>query len=204
MFAGNMQRRKFLLIFAGQNLLTHMSEFNKMQTVKRRMYAMRNGVIADSLRKAGSPFRMIFGLNLPQLDEIAAETGKDKELALLLFADTNNRESTLLAPMIMPAEDMSIDSALEWFAASRCAETTDILCHKLLRKLPYAADIARKALLSGDDMMRYGGIRLLWNLLPSPATEMRPLIEAEAARCCPSTHRAATALLEEIEFFSGD
>ncbi len=39
--------------------------------IKQRLYAMRNGVIADSLRNAGSPYRSIFGLNLPQLTEIA-------------------------------------------------------------------------------------------------------------------------------------
>ncbi len=181
-----------------------MSEFNKMQTVKRRMFAMRNGIIADSLRKAGSPFRMIFGLNLPQLDEITADTGKDEELALMLFADSNNRESSLLAPMIMPEQCMTPELALEWLAGSQCVETTDIMCHKLLRKLPFAAALASTALEGDSDMVRYGGIRLLWNLLPTPASEMKELIQKEADRNCALTHRAATTLLEEIDFFSGD
>ena len=52
-----------------------MSDFNPLQNIKRRFFALRNGVIADTLRRAGSPFKIIFGLNLPQLAEIAAELG---------------------------------------------------------------------------------------------------------------------------------
>ena len=50
------------------------TSFNEMQTVKRHFFALRNGVIADALRRAGSPFRIIFGLNLPQIAEIAMKT----------------------------------------------------------------------------------------------------------------------------------
>jgi hypothetical protein len=78
------------------------------------------------------------------------------------------------------------------------------MCHKLLRKLPFAAALASAALEGDSDMVRYGGIRLLWNLLPSPASEMKELIQKEADRNCALTHRAATTLLEEIDFFSGD
>ena len=123
MFGGNMQRRIFCVPLL-KSFFESMSEFNKMQTVKRRMFAMRNGIIADSLRKAGSPFRMIFGLNLPQLDEIAADTGKDEELALMLFADRNNRESSLLAPMIMPEQCMTPELALGLPAANVSRQPT--------------------------------------------------------------------------------
>ena len=50
-----------------------MSEFNQIQLIKRRFFAMRNGIVADTIRKAGFDYRMIFGLNLPQLKDIAAE-----------------------------------------------------------------------------------------------------------------------------------
>lgn len=62
-----------------------MSDFSRLQHVKRRFFAMRNGVIADTYRRAGSPFRIIFGLNLPQITEIAAEFAPDSELAAELW-----------------------------------------------------------------------------------------------------------------------
>ena len=84
-----------------------MDKFNDLQIIKRRFFAMRNGIIADTIRKSGAPYRMIFGLNLPQIDEISRETGKNKELAEKLHADTSTRESQLLAPMLMPEEEMT-------------------------------------------------------------------------------------------------
>ena len=56
-------------------------KYNDMQLVKRRFFAMRNGIIADTLRSAGSPFKIIFGLNLPQIIDIASQTPHTIELA---------------------------------------------------------------------------------------------------------------------------
>ncbi|MDE6370251.1 MAG: hypothetical protein K2K92_02035, partial [Duncaniella sp.] len=84
-----------------------MPEYSPIQTIKRRFFAMRNGVIADTLRKAGLPYRIIFGLNLPQIAEIAEETGADEALARQLWADTGTRESMMLAPMIFPLSSLS-------------------------------------------------------------------------------------------------
>ena len=177
-----------------------MTEFNQMQKIKRNLFAMRNGIVADTLRKAGSPFPIIFGVNLPQLDEIAAATGKSEQLACELFNDCRCRESMLIAPMLMPIENMSQEMALEWLAKSKTAEVTDVLCHKLLRKLPDASVIVKKALGADTDMVRYGGIRLLWNLLPSPAKDFKKEIQKEVERNCPLTRRVAESLLEELDF----
>ncbi len=47
-----------------------MTSYSRMQEMKRAIYAMRNGVVADALRSARSPYRFIMGVNLPQLKEI--------------------------------------------------------------------------------------------------------------------------------------
>ena len=52
---------------------------------------MRNGIVADTLRKAGSPYRIIFGLNQPQISEIARVTGCNHEMAETLLADNHTR-----------------------------------------------------------------------------------------------------------------
>lgn len=184
--------------------LKTMAQFNEMQAIKRNFFAMRNGIVADSLRKAGSPFTIIFGVNLPQLDEIAVNTGKNKALALQLYNDTRTRESMLVAPMVFPPEEMTPELALEWLQKSKAVEVTDILCHKLLRKLPFAPQVAAAALQSTDSMLRYGGIRLLWNLLPSPAKEFKDDIKAEVMKNNPLTRRHAEMLLEEIDFLTDE
>lgn len=142
-----------------------MTEFSKMQRLKRRFFAMRNGITADALRRAGQPFRVIFGLNMPQLREIAGEFGPDEELARELWANRSTRESMLLAPMLIKPDGFS--DGLLWLSESPTPEVTDILCHSLLRHLPDAEKIACEAAASTDAMTRYGAIRLAYNLLNS-------------------------------------
>lgn len=170
--------------------------FNEMQTVKRRMYAMRNGVIADTLRKSGSPFRVIFGLNLPQLVEIAAGIGKDKDMAVRLWDNNATRESMLLAPMLMPAGDFTIEEALRWCSQVPAFEVADILCHRLLRHEPYALDLAKKLISDECSMMHYTGVRLMCNIAPRYPDEANRIGEAEMARDIPSTRQMASLLLE--------
>lgn len=143
-------------------------KYNRMQTVKRRFFAMRNGIISDTLRKAGSPFHIIFGLNLPQLVEIAEETGKDPGLAAQLWANTTTRESMLLAPMLVDASAVTVEQAREWIADIPCAEVSDILCHRLLRHIPDAWELAESLADSpAGKWSDYTALRLLFNLLGS-------------------------------------
>ncbi len=177
-----------------------MSEYNPLQTVKRRFFAMRNGIIADTLRRAGSPYRIIFGLNLPQIKEIAEMTGKDAGLAQLLWNNVSTRESMLMAPMIYPEEAMTQDVAQQWIDTAVCCEAVDILCHRLLRHLPFAWDLARANIESSVPLNRYAAIRLMWNLIATHAGCIRPLAEKEASLRSPLTYRAAADLVSEIDF----
>lgn len=170
--------------------------FNEMQTVKRRMYAMRNGVIADSLRKGGSPFRVIFGLNLPQLVEIAASIGKDRDMAVKLWANTATRESMLLAPMLMPAEEFSIEEAKEWGRQVPAAEVADILCHRLLRHLPFALELSRMLMADESPLAHYTGVRLMLNIASRYPDEARLTGERERALDLPATRQMASLLLD--------
>ena len=111
-------------------------KYNPMQTVKREFFAMRNGIISDTYRKAGTVFKIVFGLNLPQLVEIAGRTPHSRELAEALWANTTTRESMLLAPMLIDPETFSEEDARRWIASVCSYEVADILCHRLLRKTP--------------------------------------------------------------------
>lgn len=181
---------------------TSMSDFNQMQTIKRQMYALRNGIIADSLRKAGAGYKMIFGLNLPQIREVAQSLPPDRALAEELWADRRTRESMLLAPMIYPAEEMDLSTALRWVAETQHTEVADILSHSLLRHLPFAWDMAVTLAGEAEPMKRYMAMRLMWNLLTSHRDDIRPYAAAEAERGEELTRRVASTLVEEIDFLN--
>lgn len=167
-----------------------------MQTIKRRMYAMRNGVVADTLRKAGSPFPVIFGLNLPQIVEIASETGKDREMSMRLWTNTTTRESMLLAPMLMPVEEFTIGEAFEWCAQIPAFEVADILCHRLLRHEPYALELVQQLIASESEMMHYTGLRLMCNIASLYPEEARRIGEAELVSDVSATRQIASILLD--------
>ena len=178
-----------------------MTTFNEMQTVKRHFFALRNGIVADTYRKAGSNFRIIFGLNLPQIVEIAALTPKSAALADALWHNTTTRESMLLAPMIYPHDDFSRELAEKWIAEVPSVEVADILCHRLLRHMPYAADLAEAVSCSDSDIVRYTGLRLMFNLVSAMPQKALEYSRREAARNCQLTSRTAAMLIGEAEFF---
>ncbi len=142
------------------------TKYSPMQQLKRSMFAMRNGVVADALRQGGSPFKIIFGVNLPQLAEIASGCERSREFAARVWANSTTRESMLIAPMLMPPDEFDRSMAMEWISQVPTAEVSDVLCLKLLRHTDYALDLARELCQSPDDMARYTGLRLMCNLAP--------------------------------------
>ncbi len=177
-----------------------MTEFNKLQTVKRRFFAMRNGIIADTLRRAGSPYRIIFGLNIPQLNDIAAEIGKDAPLAIQLRDNVTTRESQMLAPMIYPIEELTESNAVEWIDAAQGTEAIDILCHRLLRHITFAYGLIHKYANSTVELQRYLSLRLLWSFVQSRPGEAKLIAKKELDRNSPLTRTVAYQLLDEADF----
>lgn len=178
-----------------------MTTFNEMQTVKRQFFALRNGIVADTYRKAGSNFRIIFGLNLPQIVEIAEQTPHSAALADSLWHNTTTRESMLLAPMIYPREEFTQELARQWVAEVPSVEVADILCHRLLRHMPYAAGLAASLADSDSEMERYTGLRLMFNLVAQKPQEALAYARREAARNCQLTAHTAAMLADEAEFY---
>lgn len=179
-----------------------MTTFNAMQAVKRQFFALRNGIIADHIRKATDKYKIIFGLNLPQLNDIAASTGKDDTLGDALWENRSTRESLMLAPMLMEASTFPKEKAEKWVNETPTQEVADILCHKLLRHTPYALELAEE--LSSSDasaMTRYTALRLMFNLLPASAAMAKTACEREIAAQNSETLSIAHRLLDELEFF---
>ena len=187
-------------------------EFSRMQQVKRQFFAMRNGMLAHQMRSRGLEYRVNFGLNIPQIKEIAAElldsgmsSSEQLELANRLWENANTRESRLLAPMLFPADIMPPQTAAQWLAEAQTTEVADHLCHSLLRHLPFAADIAI-ALFNHEkatSQQRYSALRLLLNLVITGKLDpvsLKPI--AENAITDPLTRPVARQLLEEIEFLT--
>ena len=121
---------------------------NTIKEIKHEFLAFRNGVVADTLRKAGLPFGVIYGLQLPQLRKIAEDVSSDvaeptarKALSLKLIADTNVRESRILGFALMPPELLSKKEALQLCNSILSREEADLLPFLLLRKTDYISQL---------------------------------------------------------------
>lgn len=174
--------------------------FNDFQNVKRRFFALRNGIVADVLRKGGDPHTIIFGLTLPQLREVADATGVDNVMADVLWQNRSTRESRLLAPMIADAALVSEDRAVAMVEDVMCVEEADILCHRLLRRLPFAVDIVDKYKDDAEPLRRYVALRLMLNLASVNPKMAKTVADVEAARNHPLTQRVAMQLADEADF----
>ena len=137
-------------------------EFNEMQKVKRQFFALRNGVVADALRRAGLPHRIIFGLSVVDLKMIAREVGVNTGLSEMLRDNVSTRESRLLWPMIADASLVDEDGAMKMLSEVMSREEADILCNTLLRKCGCSAAAADRLEASADatPLQRYAVMRM--------------------------------------------
>lgn len=175
-----------------------------MQNVKQRFFALRNGIVADALRKSGSTYRIIFGLTLPQLKEIAAAFGFNHELADELWHNTSTRESRLLAPMLYDPKSITLEKVRELLKElTGNVEEIDVLCTSLLRKTPVYSSLIEELKDAPDALMRYTALRLLFNRLTSHPGEVLQIAKTEISRNEPLTRIIAWQLKNEAEYVCG-
>ena len=127
-----------------------------------------------------------------QLEAIAQE----------LWNDTNSRECRLAAPMLYPAESMTLELASTWCDTVETVEIADNLCHKLLRHMKDAPSLMRLLIRQESALVKYTGYRLLLNLLlfgkVKPNATLRDIVEDEAIRALPPLKTLLRDIVEEL------
>ena len=182
---------------------------DNLREIRKEFFAFRNGIVADKLRQAGDPHSIIMGCLLVDVQGIASRfresINSDDQLATIateLWNDTNSRECRLAAPMLYPAELMSMEQALQWCQTVETVEIADNLCHKLLRRLPEADALFRQLIAEEHPLLKYTGYRLMNNLLVlgklQPNTSLRTIIENEATTAASPLSNLLNDLLEEF------
>lgn len=117
--------------------------------LKHQFMTFRNGIVADTLRQAGYPYKVIFGLQLPQLTMIAGDVPADADRATLaraLWRDTEVRESRIIAPFFIDPKTLTGDGRAEVMRMceeTRTPEECEMLAFKVLRFLPDAAELVK-------------------------------------------------------------
>lgn len=133
-----------------------------LKDIKKSFLVFRNGIISDTLRKAGMPYKVIFGLQVPQLASISRMlhneqlNGMDNAelttVADMLWNDREVRESRLLAPYIYESASVAIDKAKELAADIRTREEADMLAFRLFKRLPYREKLLSELEAAGNTL----------------------------------------------------
>lgn len=113
----------------------------KVREIKQSFRAMMNGTASRSMREKGADYKLNWGVSLPDLQAMAAEIGKDYELAIELWKE-DIRECKILATMLMPPEKMLAEVADIWMEQTQSQEMAEIAAFQLYQHLDFASVLA--------------------------------------------------------------
>jgi|SRR5690554_901188 len=131
-----------------------------------------NGAVSASMRDKGVNYRMNFGVGIPRIKQISEKYGKDKQLAEILWSE-DVRELKILATMIYPLEEFSIEDANKWISVNLDQEMREQLCKNLFQYLTYADVLVEDWIKSESEDIRSTGYWLFARLciVKSEATD---------------------------------
>lgn len=171
--------------------------------IKKELRASMNGILSARMREAGMPFKLIFGVELPRLQDIAREFPQDADLAQTLWSE-NIRETRLLAIMLMPPDAFTQEKANLWAESMLTAEEAQIMAMLLLPKTKVGKAVSITWLEAGKPLPSTCACLCLRHLL-TKGTELsgqeRQAIEEHLVEILPTANlhlRKAILALEDI------
>ena len=181
-------------------------DISPIDSIKADLRAAMNGVAAATIRNSGMGYRLVYGVELPRLREIAAAYTPDRRLAQQLW-DEDVRELKMLAVMLFPADEMDRERAMLWIdsISPKQSELAGLLAMDLLAPQPYAADLAFCLIADESPVRQLCGYltigRLLINgaqLSPDAEAELRDQAQAALADDYTPLKRAAANTLARL------
>ena len=139
-----------------------------IKDIKKELRAAMNGVASARMREAGAPYKLIFGVELPRLQEISREFTPNHQLAQTLWNE-NIRESKILATLLMPLDHFYPEVADIWVDEIPSAEVAQVASMNLFSRLPYAPSLAFEWMASEKEMRQLCGFLIVARLLQQGA-----------------------------------
>ncbi len=135
----------------------------KLMEIKRSFRLVMNGPTSQSMRQMGMEYKLNWGVPFIELKKMAAEYGKDYELAIELWKE-DIRECKILATLIMPAEKMLPEITDVWMEQVTSQEMAEMLAFNLLQDVDYAPVLAYQWMASDKPLYLIAGFQLLARL----------------------------------------
>ncbi|MBP6528183.1 MAG: DNA alkylation repair protein [Prevotella sp.] len=141
----------------------NMETNDKLKNIKQSFRLVMNGPASQSMREKGLNYKINWGVPFTTLRDMAAEYGKDYDLAIALFKE-NIRECKILATMIMPVDKFEADLADLWMEQTDNQELAEMLAFNLLQYTSYAPAIAYKWIATDNNIYQICGYSILSRL----------------------------------------
>ena len=136
----------------------------QVKQIKQSFRLQMDGAVAQSMRDKGVNYRLNWGGTLPRLREMANHYGQDYDLALALWKE-NVRECKILATLLMPHDEMTLDEAWQWARETTMQEIAELVTMNLYQYLPFAKMLALRLIDEDGEMCQLNGYCLLTRLL---------------------------------------
>ncbi len=127
-----------------------------LRQIRTDLRLSMDGVVASSMRTKGVDYRMNFGVKIPRIKEISIKYNTGKTIAELLWKEPV-RELKILATMLYPAKEMTIETANRWIKGVDNQELREQICRNLLQEVPCANELVLEWMQSNDDSVRNTG-----------------------------------------------
>lgn len=135
----------------------------KLMEIKRSFRLVMNGPTSQSMREMGMEYKLNWGVPFIELKKMAADYGKNYELAIELWKE-DIRECKILATLIMPAERMLPEITDVWMEQVMSQEMAEMLSFNLLQNVDYAPVLAFQWMASDKPLYLIAGFQLLARL----------------------------------------
>jgi len=136
---------------------------NKLKQIRTRLRLAMNGVVSTSMREKGVDYKLNFGVSLPKIKEIAASFEKEALLAETLWQQ-DVREMKILATLLYPIEEFTIEIADRWGQEVRNQEIAEQYVFNLLQELPFAETLAARWIYKDEEFLSVLGFLLYTRL----------------------------------------
>ncbi len=131
-----------------------------VKEIKRGFMLQMNGVASASMREKGIDKYLNWGIQLPELKDIAKKYGRDYDLAIALWKE-NVRECKILATLIMPHERMSADLISVWMEQTLTLEIAEYATFNVYQYVDNASIFAFRWIASEHELEQVCGYHLL-------------------------------------------
>lgn len=137
-----------------------------LKSIRVDLRRSMNGDVSKNMRDKGLNYKINFGIDIMRLRTLAGRHEPNAELATLLWQQ-QPRELKIMASMLYPPTEFSIEEAEKWIREIPTHEIREQLCMNLLQNLPFADNLVFNWVSSDDIELRISGFWLVSRLVIS-------------------------------------